>query len=117
MANQLGDINGDGSDDLVIHCSIGSSPQRYRFIIWTGNDEPFVTLVETTNGSVPRSAMGMGDVNGDDLDDYLLQYGIPGGTNMNCKIVLYKEQPKKGYTVWFGMAGMEAEGALLLVYT
>lgn len=89
MANQLGDINGDGSDDLVIHCSIGSSPQRYRFIIWTGNDEPFVTLVETTNGSVPRSAMGMGDVNGDDLDDYLLQYGIPGGTNMNSRIVLY----------------------------
>lgn len=85
----LGDINGDGRDDLVIHCPLWGYPYIQRFIIWTGNDAPFVTLVETTNGLVWRSAIGLGDVNGDAVDDYLLQYGIPGGTNMNSRIVLY----------------------------
>lgn len=85
----LGDINGDGRDDLVIHCPLWGYPSTFRLIVWTGNDAPFVTLAETTNGSVSRSAIGLGDVNGDDLDDYLLQYGIPGGTNMNSRIVLY----------------------------
>jgi hypothetical protein len=31
----------------------------------------------------------VGDVNGDEVDDYLLQYGLPGGTNMDSRIVLY----------------------------
>lgn len=85
----LGDINGDGRDDLVIHCPIWSNPQIFKLIIWTGNDAPFVTLLETKNGLVFRTAIGVGDVNGDAVDDYLLQYGIPGGTNMNSRIVLY----------------------------
>ncbi len=85
----LGDINGDGREDLVIHCPLWTNPHIFRLIIWTGNDAPFVTLAETTNGFVSISAIGIGDVNGDDVDDYLLQYGIPGGTNMNSRIVLY----------------------------
>jgi hypothetical protein len=89
VAAPLGDINGDGRADLVIHCPLWGYPYIQRLIIWTGNDAPFVTLAETTNGSVSRSAIGLGDVNGDDVDDYLLQYGIPGGTNMNSRIVLY----------------------------
>jgi hypothetical protein len=89
VSSPLGDINGDGRDDLVIHCPLWSNPSIYRLIIWTGNEDPFVTLLDTTNGSVPRSAMGMGDVNGDALDDYLLQYGTPGGSNMNSRLVLY----------------------------
>ncbi|MDY0128413.1 MAG: FG-GAP-like repeat-containing protein, partial [Candidatus Cloacimonadaceae bacterium] len=88
VANPLGDINGDGRADLVIQTSPWAVNVT-RLIIWTGNDAPFFTLVETNNYSVSRSAIGLGDVNGDDVDDYLLQYGIPGGTNMNSRIVLY----------------------------
>ncbi|NLW18605.1 MAG: T9SS type A sorting domain-containing protein [Candidatus Cloacimonetes bacterium] len=85
----LGDINGDGRDDLVIHCPLWGYPYIQRLIIWTGNDAPFVTLVDAVNGLVANTAIGVGDVTGDGLDDYLLQYGIPGGTNMNSRIVLY----------------------------
>ncbi len=85
----LGDINGDGRDDLLIHCPLWGYPHIQRLIIWTGNDAPFVTLVDAVNELVANTAIGVGDVNGDGLDDYLLQYGIPGGTNMNSRIVLY----------------------------
>jgi len=85
----LGDINGDGRDDMVIYCPLWSNPHIDRLIIWTDNNDPFITLAETTNGSVARTAIGVGDVNADSLDDFVLQYGIPGGTNMNSRIVLY----------------------------
>ncbi len=84
----LGDINGDGRADLVIDAPpFGSN--THKLIIWTGVENPFVTLVETSNGLVAWSATGLGDVNGDSIDDYLLQYGISGGTNMNSRIILY----------------------------
>jgi hypothetical protein len=87
-AEPLGDINGDGHADLVIHTCPWKSYTN-RLIIWTGNDVPLVTLAETCNGTVATAAIGLGDVNGDGIDDYFLQYGIPGGTNMDSRVVLY----------------------------
>ncbi|PKN71811.1 MAG: hypothetical protein CVU50_09845 [Candidatus Cloacimonetes bacterium HGW-Cloacimonetes-3] len=87
-ATPLGDINGDGRADMVIHTEPWET-YGSRLIIWTGNETPFHTLIDTDNGSVSRSAIGVGDVNGDEVDDYLLQYGLPGGTNMDSRIVLY----------------------------
>jgi hypothetical protein len=87
-ANPLGDINGDGHADLLIFTTPWGTLNK-KLLVWTGNDEPFHTLVETNNGTVSSSAIGLGDTNGDNIDDFILQYGIPNGTDMNSRIVLY----------------------------
>jgi hypothetical protein len=57
--------------------------------IWTGDNNNLTFVGEYTNEQVINCLTRVGDVNNDGYDDYLLHYGLSGGTNLNSRIVLY----------------------------
>lgn len=72
----LGDINGDGYDDLVIGAwqYAGAAPSGGKIYVYSGRNH---TLLRTITGKVPGEtlgfdATGLGDVNGDGIPDLLV---------------------------------------------
>lgn len=86
FARNLGDIDGDGADDLIVQNTSGVSPNAYRrfYVFWGGldysNDFSLSSAIlnsdislytSSTNGSTDDVFYKMGDVNCDGIDDFL----------------------------------------------
>jgi hypothetical protein len=88
--DSLGDINGDGHADLTIYTERDVDYTIRRIInIWMGDNGPWYTLLDHTASQSPTSTNGVGDVNNDGFDDFILQHGTPGGGLVHDRIVLH----------------------------
>ncbi len=78
--NALGDINSDGKDDLsIIYSLYNYRPSTYYQYIW---DDIYSTPYLFRSGDwTPLGLLGIGDVNGDDIDDSHLSEPIYGQHN------------------------------------
>ncbi len=88
----LGDINGDGRDDVCL--MTGEDSGAVRIIqIWKDIMEQPIPFVSTMNGQRITRLCGIGDVNNDGFDDTLLHIpNNPSGETHN-RLVLYYGSP------------------------
>ncbi len=90
----MGDINRDGHDDLVIGAwqFNGAAPSGGKIYVYSGKD---ATLIRSLTGRVPGEtlgfdATGLGDVNGDGIPDLLVTSAWSGinGTRSGRVLVI-----------------------------
>ncbi|MCB5252303.1 MAG: T9SS type A sorting domain-containing protein [Candidatus Cloacimonadaceae bacterium] len=87
-AYPLGDITGDGKADIALHVEVRAKLSYPVFYIWTGEDQPWYEVMSNFNGNF-MATYGVGDVNNDGIDDFGINYGIPGGEWEDRRFVLY----------------------------
>jgi len=86
--NALGDINSDGKDDLSITFSIYNyRSSTYYLYVW--DDIYSAPYLFRSGDWTPLGLLGIGDVNGDDIDDSHLSEPIYGQHNHFRKIVFF----------------------------
>jgi hypothetical protein len=85
QVDNVGDVNGDGCDDLVVGCSEHILPKHaYLFLCGTAFDSiPDVTFTSTTSTGFGAVLSSAGDVNGDGYNDVML-YAHPGLKEIVC---------------------------------
>jgi hypothetical protein len=98
-----GDINGDRIADLLIGTPLADTNRGASYVVF-GSREPFPTSIslsdlDGTNGFVvtgvnsndrSASALGSGDINGDGVDDLLIQAtGFPEGVQRGANYVVF----------------------------
>ncbi|MEO1792519.1 MAG: integrin alpha, partial [Cyanobacteria bacterium J06629_19] len=106
--SSAGDINGDGLDDLIIgayYADPNGSQSGASYVVF-GSDAPFSAAVELSsldgsNGFVlngitesdlsGRSVSGVGDINGDGLDDLIISAlaADPNGSQSGASYVVF----------------------------
>lgn len=72
----IGDFNGDGRDDFLVHWSSGNGGSR-NLLLYRGNSScSFEVGIHTYTGStnITNDPILIGDVNGDDIDDVIVEY-------------------------------------------
>jgi len=101
-----GDINGDGTDDLIIGAhladSAGGSDAGETYVIYGGGSLPAAIDLNSTSadltifgddaGDQSGQAVAAGDINGDDIDDLIIgayTADPPGGTQAGETYVIY----------------------------
>lgn len=88
----LGDINGDGKDDVALMTSEYFG-ETWILQIWKDVTEQPIPFISTMNGQRLTRLCGIGDVNGDGFDDTLLHIpNNPVGETHN-RLVLYYGSP------------------------
>ncbi|MEZ6196772.1 MAG: hypothetical protein R3F20_13770 [Planctomycetota bacterium] len=73
----VGDVNGDGTADYAVgsrFASFMSAPSSGRLTIFDGSDDSILHRIEGAGGGdeIGREIAGIGDVNGDGFDDFIV---------------------------------------------
>jgi FG-GAP repeat/FG-GAP-like repeat len=70
VPRNAGDVNGDGHSDILI----GQSSGRGRILLYSGKDGSLYSVIrgEANNDNFGFSLDGLGDINGDGFDDYIV---------------------------------------------
>lgn len=77
----IGDINGDGANDLITGTGTGGAPRVVVIDVATGNViENFFAFEDTFRGGV---TVGSGDVDGDGIDDVIVGTGVGGAPRVS----------------------------------
>ena len=86
----IGDVNNDGCDDLGIRTFAGTYPENFRWEVMLGGVWQRI-LVVGPGMSTQRvtSLSGVGDVNGDGIDDFVVGYGAVDPEGIRCYRYLY----------------------------
>ncbi len=123
----IGDINGDGIDDLILGARNASQTGEYTFeggayVIFgqnTGFDAQFdLTTLDGSNGfSIPGldlddnlgNAVGVGDINGDGIDDLIVGANTAGQTLMGADGAEYSDRRGAAYIIYGKNSDFSAE--------
>jgi len=84
----LGDINGDGHDDIALMFQ-GGSYQYNKIMIWTDVTSQPWFFRQTSNRFSPLLMNGIGDVNADGVDDCFMHLPLDGLGSINKKLVVF----------------------------
>lgn len=78
-----GDVNGDGFADLIIGTPQALSPDNHRGLVmvysgYDGSEIHRLTLPRGQGNYLGKSVAGLGDINGDDFDDFAVGSSVDG---------------------------------------
>lgn len=85
----LGDINGDGYDDLGLKYTHAPSYKNRLSIIWGGSFEEQVVSVDEASFSYSCTIHGIGDINNDGYEDFTASFASPPRNPTHNLVRLY----------------------------
>lgn len=107
VAGNLGDINHDGVNDIIIPAILNSQngPGAGKIYIYSGaNFEELNTVLGNPGEHFGYSATSAGDVNGDGTPDYVI--GGPGSDVVPGRVAVYSGADHSQLQEWTGAPGM-----------
>lgn len=85
---EAGDVNNDGLADIVVMNGQGLTPNVY--VLLQTNNGFSAPVIYDLGGSELTAGVGVGDVNGDELNDIVASYG---GNRPNSKVAIFQLAP------------------------
>ena len=126
--SSAGDVNGDGISDLIIGAGstvIGPSPVNACYVVFGGPDGPEIDNLEQldgtsgfriqgvdTSGFVEVSVAGVGDLNGDGIDDVVASSGhadYGSQANIGAAYVIFGRDPSAAFPPVIDVADLDGQ--------